>query len=67
MTGEQSRASAVAFARVEAEQANLREDMKELREEVRYMKRALFGLIFTILGGMILFLVSIAAGWLGAA
>ncbi len=44
--------------------ANLQRDLSEVRDEVRWMKRALVSAIFTLLGGMILFLVSIAGGWL---
>jgi hypothetical protein len=37
-----------------------------IRDEVKYMKHALWGLVFTVIGGMMLFLFSVAAGWLGA-
>ena len=41
-------------------------DQRETRDELRYMKHALWGLIFTVVGGMLLFLLSVAAGWLGS-
>lgn len=41
--------------------------LTEVKGEVREMKRALWGLILSVLAGMILFLVGIAAGWIGGA
>lgn len=43
----------------------MRERIEALHEDLIWLKRALFGAILTLLGGMVLFLASIAAGWLG--
>lgn len=43
----------------------LEERVHTLSDEVRAMKRALWGLVFSVMGGMILFLFSIATGLIG--
>lgn len=43
----------------------LKEQVAELHDDLVWLKRTLAGAIFTLLGGMILFLVSVASGWLG--
>lgn len=42
------------------------QDFSEVKGEVKYMKRALWGMIFTVVGGMMLFLFTIAVGALGS-
>jgi hypothetical protein len=77
VTGEQSRESGIAIAGLQSEvrglqremrdvRADLQADIKELKDEVRSMKRGFYGLIFSLLGGMLLFLLSVASGWIGA-
>jgi hypothetical protein len=43
----------------------LEERVHTLSDEVRAMKRALWGLVFSVMGGMILFFFSIATGLIG--
>lgn len=50
---------------VETQIAVLYERVGALSDEVHALKRALWTLVFTVLGGMILTLFSIAAGWIG--
>ena len=38
--------------------------LDRLHDDLTWLKRTLVGTIFTLLGGMILFLVSISAGWI---
>ena len=44
---------------------SVKEKVDDLHDDLVWLKRTLAGAIFTLLGGMVLFLVSIAAGWLG--
>jgi hypothetical protein len=45
--------------------AVLYERVKNLGDEVKALKRALWSFVFSILGGALLFLLSLAAGWIG--
>jgi hypothetical protein len=45
--------------------ASLETTVEILLAEVRSMKRALWGVVATVLGGMLLFLFSLASGWIG--
>ena len=45
--------------------AVLYERVNSLSQEVRGTRRALWGFVFSVLGGAILFLFSVASGWLG--
>lgn len=45
--------------------ASLETTVEILLAEVRSMKRALWGVVATVLGGMLLFLFSLATGWIG--
>lgn len=45
--------------------AVLAEQVKNLKEEVRGLRRALWSFVFSVLGGAVLFLLSIASGWIG--
>lgn len=49
-----------------AESRGQRNALGEVKAEVRYMKHALWGLSFTLIGGVVMFLFSIAAGWVGS-
>jgi hypothetical protein len=42
----------------------LTQQLDRLHDDLTWLKRTLVGTIFTLLGGMILFLVSVAAGWI---
>ena len=42
----------------------LTQQLDRLHDDLTWLKRTLVGTIFTLLGGMILFLLSIAAGWI---
>lgn len=45
--------------------AVLYERVQNLGEEVKGLKRSLWAFVFSILGGALLFLLSVAVGWLG--
>jgi hypothetical protein len=42
----------------------LTQQLDRLHDDLTWLKRSLVGTIFTLLGGMILFLLSISAGWI---
>lgn len=44
---------------------NQRNSLSDVREELRYVKRALWGVVLSVLGGMILFLASVAFNVIG--
>lgn len=50
---------------IETQVAVLYERVKNLGDEVQGLRRALWSFVFSILGGAILFLLSVAQGWLG--
>lgn len=50
---------------IETQVAVLYERVQNLGDEVQSLRRALWAFVFSILGGALLFLLSIAAGWLG--
>lgn len=50
---------------VETQVAVLYERVGTLREEVRALRRALWAFVFSILGGAVIFMFSIASGWIG--
>lgn len=50
---------------LEERMSNFGKELHEVRDEVKGMKRALWGLVFSILGGCLLFLLSVASGWIG--
>lgn len=50
---------------LQSQVAVLYERVNNLASEVKSLKRALWAFVFSLLGGCILFLLSITAGWLG--
>lgn len=50
---------------IQVQVAVLYERVKNLDDEVAGLRRALWSFVFSLLGGALLFLLSIAAGWIG--
>ena len=50
---------------IETQVAVLYERVNNLGNEVKALKRALWAFVFSILGGALLFLLTVAAGWIG--
>jgi amino acid transporter len=42
------------------EMRNQRNALSDVKKELQYVKRALWGVVFTVIGGMLLFLFSVA-------
>jgi hypothetical protein len=50
---------------IEVQVAVLYERVNNLAGEVKSLKKALWAFVFSILGGALLFLLSVTAGWIG--
>lgn len=60
------RALELQMATVLAQQANQSEKLEEVRDELRYVKRSLLALVFTIVGGIAVILVQGAINGFGS-
>lgn len=47
----------IQMATVMSQQANQAEKLEEVREELRYLKRSVQAMVFTLLGGILVFVV----------
>lgn len=60
LDGLESRTMEGQVAVLANEVRNQRNALSEVKSELRYVKRALWGVVFTVIGGMLLFLFSVA-------